>query len=154
MRAPRVAVTGGLVSGALAGLGLVLGLGLVAGVTGHDVRIAFDGRGEIAAYAAGSLACGLLFGLFAIGLSNSATVLVAPLFGYVVWIARGAPGGIAIFGYLVFGLALGLAFLLFQRPTPGGDPTCRSFAGPSGHRRLSTIGSSTSRARTSAGSRS
>ncbi len=135
MRLPRVAVAGGLAAGALAGLGLALGLVLIAGATGHDARSVLDDRGELAAYAAGSLACGLLFGLFATGFSNVATVLVGPLFGYGVWIARGAPGGSAIFEYLVFGFALGLAFLLFQRPLPGGDPRCRSFAGPSVHRR-------------------
>ena len=62
-----------------------------------------------------------------------ATVLAGALWGIVVWlamfyvvlpvagagvVARGAPIGGAVTGHLIFGLALGIGFLPFQRRQP------------------------------------
>jgi hypothetical protein len=78
-----------------------------------------------------SLVWGALFGLAAYGMTRSATIGFGLIWGIVVWIAmfyfvlplsgtavtmRGIPVLLSIGQHLVFGLALGLGFLLYQRP--------------------------------------
>ncbi len=88
-----------------------------------------------------SIVWGVLFALIAFGLSRGATVLAGAVWGVVVWlvmyyvvlpavglaqVARSQPIVNAVVGHVIFGLAVGLGFLPFQRPrvvTPvGGAP--------------------------------
>jgi hypothetical protein len=78
-----------------------------------------------------SILWGLAFGLLAYGLSKPITMLASALYGVVCWLgmfyvvlpmvglgdmARAAPVSAGITYHVVFGLALGAAFLPFQRP--------------------------------------
>ncbi|HET6583299.1 MAG TPA: hypothetical protein VFG69_07625 [Nannocystaceae bacterium] len=80
-----------------------------------------------------SIGWGILFALLFYGLSRAATLGVSLVWGAVVWLTmfyvvlpvagaaplvRGAPKGFAVLENLAFGVALGLAFLPFQRPRP------------------------------------
>jgi hypothetical protein len=80
-----------------------------------------------------SIGWGLLFGLLCYGLSKTATLVASVAWGLVVWIGmyyvvlplvglaemvRGAPVVSAIASHLVFGIAVGIGFLPFQRPRP------------------------------------
>jgi hypothetical protein len=77
-----------------------------------------------------SVIWGVLFGLTAYGMSRSATVSFGAIWGIVVWIVmfyivlplasasvltRGVPAVLAVGQHLVFGLAVGLGFLPYQR---------------------------------------
>lgn len=78
-----------------------------------------------------SMVWGVVFAVLAYGLSRLATLAASVGWGLVVWftmyfivlpfsgwgdVARATPVGIAVFDHLLFGLALGIAFLPFQRP--------------------------------------
>jgi hypothetical protein len=80
-----------------------------------------------------SLGWGLLFGVLFYGASRGATVALGAVWGVVVWLgmfyavlplvglaelARAAPVGMAVFEHVLFGLAVGLGFLPFQRRRP------------------------------------
>lgn len=77
-----------------------------------------------------SIGWGVLFALLVFGLARGATVAAGALWGVVVWlgmfyvvlpiVGAGAvvkmmPVGIAIFEHVLFGLAVGIGFLRFQR---------------------------------------
>lgn len=77
-----------------------------------------------------SIGWGVLFGLLFYGASRGATLVGGALWGIVVWLgmyyvvlpivglaelARMAPVGMAVFEHVLFGLAVGLGFLPFQR---------------------------------------
>jgi hypothetical protein len=96
----------------------------------------FDGRAILVGglcHFGVSIAWGIGFGLIAYGLSRAGTVAFGALWGLVVWIgmsfvvlplvgagalARGEGIVLAVSEHIVFGLALALAFLPFQRPAP------------------------------------
>jgi hypothetical protein len=78
-----------------------------------------------------SMVWGVVFAVLAYGLSRVATLAAALAWGLVVWfgmyfvalpligwgdVARAAPVNIALFQHLLFGLAMGIGFLPFQRP--------------------------------------
>jgi hypothetical protein len=78
-----------------------------------------------------SVIWGVLFGLAAFGMSRAATVSFGIIWGVVSWIGmsyfvlplasasvltRGTPTLLGIAQHLVFGLAIGLGFLPYQRP--------------------------------------
>lgn len=80
-----------------------------------------------------SIVWGILFALVAFGLSRWATIGTSALWGIVVWLAmfyvvlpvvgvgglvRGMPLGAAIFEHVIFGVAVGVGFLPFQRTRP------------------------------------
>jgi hypothetical protein len=82
-----------------------------------------------------SIIWGVLFGALCYGLSRPATVLAGAGWGLVVWagmsyvvlplvglgaMARATPTGVAIVQHVLFGLAVGLAFLPFQHRQAGG----------------------------------
>jgi hypothetical protein len=86
-----------------------------------------------------SIVWGILFGLLFYGLSKGATILAGAVWGIVVWLgmyyvllpliglgkmAAGAPLGFAIIGHVIFGLAVAIGFLPWQREarTPAGMP--------------------------------
>lgn len=86
-----------------------------------------------------SIGWGVLFGLLFIGLTRAATVGVGAAWGVVVWLAMfyvllplvgarvvavSTPSWIAFAQHLVFGIAVGVAFLPFQRrrTTPVAPP--------------------------------
>jgi hypothetical protein len=73
---------------------------------------------------------GMMFAVFAYGMSRAGTLGFGLVWGFVVWmvmyglvlpivgmgeVARSAPVGPAILSHLIFGLFLGLAFLPFQQ---------------------------------------
>jgi hypothetical protein len=77
-----------------------------------------------------SMVWGVVFAVLAYGLSRVATLAAALAWGLVVWfgmyfvvlpvsgwgdVARAAPVNVALFQHLLFGLAMGLGFLPFQR---------------------------------------
>lgn len=81
-----------------------------------------------------SAAWGAFFGVLAYGLTRGATVLAGIGWGLVVWlvmyyvvlplaglgaVVASSPVMMAILTHLIFGLALGLAFLPYQRRVPG-----------------------------------
>lgn len=87
----------------------------------------------VATHLAFALSWGLLFAIFAYGLSRPATVLVAPLFGIVAWLtmfyvvlplfglgslARLMPPRLVATEHIVFGLAVAVGFLPFQSREP------------------------------------
>ena len=87
----------------------------------------------ITAHLGVSVIWGVLFGLFAYGMSRSATVSFGVIWGILVWIGmfyfvlplasssmltRGMPAAIAVGQHLVFGLFTGLGFLPYQRTIP------------------------------------
>src|SRR5262245_24443390 len=94
----------------------------------------FDGTAVllgVVCHFAVSLLWGVLFAAVALGLSRPATIWAGTLWGILVWIGMfsvvlpltGAamitpttPSARAVVEYLVFGLAVGLAFLPYQRP--------------------------------------
>lgn len=78
-----------------------------------------------------SMIWGAVFAVLAYGLPRMATLVAAFAWGLVVWfgmhfvvlrlfgwgdVARSAPIGLALFQHLLFGLAMGIGFLPFQRP--------------------------------------
>ena len=86
-----------------------------------------------------SIAWGILFGVIAYGLSRPATVVFGAFWGLVVWLgmyhvvlpvlglsamARAVPVGMAVLSHVIFGLAVSVGFLPFQRrilpPVPPG----------------------------------
>lgn len=84
---------------------------------------------------------GVLFAVLFYGLSPTATVAVGALWGLGVWIgmsyvvlplvglselARAAPVGVAIVEHVIFGLALAIGFLPFQRTRPRAATTVSS----------------------------
>ncbi|GEM_PF-3059539 len=77
-----------------------------------------------------SITWGVLFGLLFFGLSSAATLVAGLLWGVVVWLgmfyvilpligagfmARGMPVSLAVTEHLMFGIAMGVGFLPFQR---------------------------------------
>jgi hypothetical protein len=87
----------------------------------------------ISTHFAVSIVWGVVFAVLAFGLSRIATLLAASAWGLVVWagmmfvvlpllgwsdVARAMPLGLALFEHLLFGLAMGIGFLPFQRPRP------------------------------------
>jgi hypothetical protein len=80
-----------------------------------------------------SIGWGILFGVLFYGLSKVATLGVSLLWGVVVWLGmfyvvlplagagalvRGAPQALAVLEHMLFGLAVGVGFLPFQRTRP------------------------------------
>lgn len=78
-----------------------------------------------------SMTWGVVFAVIAFGLSRVATLIAAAAWSLVVWfgmywvalpllgyadVARAVPVNIALFEHFVFGIAMGLVFLPFQRP--------------------------------------
>ena len=78
-----------------------------------------------------SVIWGVLFGVLAYGLSRGSTVIAGALWGIPVWLvmyylvrpavglagmARAQPIANAVIGHVIFGVAVGLGFLPFQRP--------------------------------------
>ena len=78
-----------------------------------------------------SMVWGVVFAVVAFGLSRLTTLVAAAAWGLVVWfgmhwvalpllgyadVARAVPVNIALFEHLLFGLAMGIVFLPFQRP--------------------------------------
>lgn len=87
----------------------------------------------IACHLAVSVVWGVLFAALFFGQSRSTTVIAGLFWGLVVWlgmfylvlpiaglmdVAAGVPVGMAVLEHLVFGLAVGVGFLPFQRPQP------------------------------------
>lgn len=81
-----------------------------------------------------SIVWGVFFAVLVFGRSRTATVWLGTLWGFVVWIgmfyvvlpivgagavARGAPVGLAIVEHVLFGLAVGVGFLPYQRLVVG-----------------------------------
>jgi hypothetical protein len=84
-----------------------------------------------------SIVWGVLFGVLVYGISKGATIVAGALWGIVVWlgmfyvvlpvvgltlVARSVPVGFAVFEHVLFGLAVALAFLPFQRTRRTGWP--------------------------------
>jgi hypothetical protein len=80
-----------------------------------------------------SMVWGVLFAVVAWGLSRVATLVAAAAWGLIVWfgmiwvalpvlgyveVARSIPVNVALFEHLLFGLAMGVVFLPFQRSYP------------------------------------
>jgi hypothetical protein len=78
-----------------------------------------------------SMIWGVVFAVVAFGLSRVATLVAAAAWGLVVWfgmhwvalpllgygdVVRAVPVNVALFEHLLFGLAMGIVFLPFQRP--------------------------------------
>jgi hypothetical protein len=78
-----------------------------------------------------SMLWGVVFAVLAFGLSRVATLVAAAAWGLVVWfgmywvalpllgysdVAHAVPVNVALFEHLLFGLAMGVVFLPFQRP--------------------------------------
>jgi hypothetical protein len=92
----------------------------------------------VACHFAVSIVWGILFAALFSGLSRGATIVAGAIWGLIAWfgmsyvvlplagleqMARQAPAGTAILSHLMFGLAVGIGFLPFQRTRP-------PFAGP------------------------
>jgi hypothetical protein len=88
-----------------------------------------------------SIIWGALFALLFYGLSKGATVIAGAFWGIVVWLvmyyavlpiaglaaaARGTPVANAVIMHVVFGLAVGLGFLPFQRTRTHAPPSVRA----------------------------
>ena len=80
---------------------------------------------------------GVLFAVLAYGLQRAATLVAATAWGLVVWfsmhwvflpllgygeVVHAIPVNVALFEHLLFGLAMGIVFLPFQRPYYGRLP--------------------------------
>lgn len=78
-----------------------------------------------------SMVWGVLFAVLAYGLSRVTTIVAAAAWGLVVWfgmhwvalpllgygdVAHAVPVNVALFEHLLFGLAMGVAFVPFQQP--------------------------------------
>lgn len=87
----------------------------------------------VLSHVAVSIGWGLLFGLLFHGASRGATIAGGALWGVLVWLSmyyvalplvglrelvRAAPIGMAVLEHVLFGLAVGLGFLPFQRHRP------------------------------------
>ena len=87
----------------------------------------------VLSHVAVSMGWGLFFGLLFHGASRGATVVGGALWGIFVWLCmyyvvlpmvglaelvQAAPIGMAVFEHVLFGLAVGLGFLPFQRRKP------------------------------------
>jgi hypothetical protein len=91
----------------------------------------------VLAHFAVSIVWGVLFAAIAHGLSRGLTVVAGALWGIVVWfgmyylvlplvglpqVAEATPLGMAILSHVIFGLAVGIGFLPFQRTRPHATP--------------------------------
>lgn len=110
-------------------------LGERAMLPGFDLGAVLVG---VLSHFAVSIVWGVLFGILFHGLGKPATVAVGAIYGIVVWlgmfyvvlplfglseIARSAPVGMAVLEHVLFGLAVGVGFLPFQRRRPHAPPS-------------------------------
>lgn len=92
-----------------------------------------------------SIGWGVLFAAIFFGLSRGATIAVGALWGIVVWLgmyyvllplvgqsqmARNEPVAMAIVSHVIFGLAVAIGFLPFQRTRPHTAPPSRHIPVP------------------------